>query len=564
MFRLSPFVSSLIFAAAIVLSGCVEGAPSAAAGDAGDTGATDAGAMDATLDASVGDAAVDTGGADLGADADASVDAGVDVDFGTFEPTGVPMRAAGDVLHYFPFRDSSAIVDESGNADPITTPAGATVQGGQINLEAGTNFTLPNPLNLIESVTISNAFTLELWIAPQTPDNSTAYVRWNQLTLSQVARGAGTNVGLCLSDCGTPEARSVLAALRPGEMTHVAVTGDGALIRIYVGGALVAAWDVDDVISEFHHTQSGVRVGGAGAMDIALLGLYSRALSPGEVLANSFVGPFPGAEAELSENDSAAVAVISDGALFERGQRLKSIANGEPGSTNELRAADERNAFFFVEHPLPADADVLKSVFLLQTLNAEASGTWRIFEVRRPWTTELTWTSTGSALWEVAGGEGAADRDPEPLAQRVATQGAAFRVFRDVSELSWEWQKGITTNHGFQLTCDGCDVLIASSQDTERVPRPRLVSLLSQERPTAGPSDPSDVTYRLQGGNLAVTWSPLPDDVEVEVFVNGRLAKRSQKDFAEIVGFNRTVESVRVVAVDLWGRASGFVVAQPR
>ncbi len=154
---------------------------------------------------------------------------------------------------------------------------------------------------------LTNAMTLEAWVRPSTTN------RWRTVALKEQSgalvyslysnnsgQRASTNLWL---GSGEIEARSA-ASLPTNVWTHLAATYDGAVIRLYVNGALSGS---ATATGSMPASTGAFRIGGNTVWDeffgglIDDLRLYNRALSAAEVQADMAapVGPPPPTDSEL-------------------------------------------------------------------------------------------------------------------------------------------------------------------------------------------------------------------------------------------------------------------------
>ena len=148
---------------------------------------------------------------------------------------------------------------------------------------------------------LTNAMTLEAWVRPSTTN------RWRTVALKEQSgalvyslysnnsgQRASTNLWL---GSGEVEARSA-ASLPTNAWTHLAATYDGAVIRLYVNGALSGS---ATATGSMPASTGAFRIGGNAVWDeffgglIDDLRLYNRALSAAEIQADMAapVGPPP-------------------------------------------------------------------------------------------------------------------------------------------------------------------------------------------------------------------------------------------------------------------------------
>ena len=154
---------------------------------------------------------------------------------------------------------------------------------------------------------LTNAMTLEAWVRPSTTN------RWRTVALKERpghlvyslysnnnGQRASTNVWLGSAEV---EVRSA-ASLPANTWTHLAATYDGAVVRLYVNGALSGS---TPATASMPVSTGAFRIGGNTVWDeffgglIDDLRLYDRALSAGEVQADMAapVGPPPPTDSEL-------------------------------------------------------------------------------------------------------------------------------------------------------------------------------------------------------------------------------------------------------------------------
>lgn len=153
---------------------------------------------------------------------------------------------------------------------------------------------------LYSAITASGEFSVEIWTRMAGFDSSSASpARIVSYSLNSAQRNFTLDQnGLDLAarirtDAGDPNGLPELVA--PGRATqdvqHIAMTYDGAVLRMYVNGQLAAQQQRDQLISGWNETYSlilgdEVTGGSAWSGDIYQLTIYDRAISQSEVLGN--------------------------------------------------------------------------------------------------------------------------------------------------------------------------------------------------------------------------------------------------------------------------------------
>ncbi len=144
-----------------------------------------------------------------------------------------------------------------------------------------------------EDLNLTEEFTLEAWIKPETEDEYGHLFVKEDAAEEQTAYVISKHESRLLARLGIPgvEEESPSETLELGSWQHVAATYDGDRVRLYVNGELVGDAPVAEVLS----TDGALRIGGGdlwwsdegfkGRIDEVRI--YNRALSAGEVQSDS-------------------------------------------------------------------------------------------------------------------------------------------------------------------------------------------------------------------------------------------------------------------------------------
>ena len=188
------------------------------------------------------------------------------------------------------------------------------------------------------SLDLTTGMTLEAWVNPAATGGTwrTAMLKEHGGTLAYglYARGGGNGPAAHVN-AGSDVGAAGPSVLPAGTWTHVAATYDGAMVRLYVGGAQVATRAVTGALA----TSSGaLRFGGNGVWAgeffsgrLDELRVYDRALTAAEVAADMTRPVGPGAPPRLSvAPGSLAFSAVAGGA--QPAARTLSVANDGGGS----------------------------------------------------------------------------------------------------------------------------------------------------------------------------------------------------------------------------------------
>jgi hypothetical protein len=194
-------------------------------------------------------------------------------------------ESAPSAAYGFSGTSAAIAVDSSGNGNDADLVDGAASAAGRfgngLRLDGVDDAVL---LPVAETLTFSNAFTVEAWISP------TAFGRDRSLWWTQSAnltlRAEGTVVPVAVLTGG--QVGFVSTGVVPvGTWSHVAMTYDGSMLRLYINGADAGSRAASGTLVPVSPPEGGI-LGGDSAFVGALdeMRLYRRALSAAEIAAD--------------------------------------------------------------------------------------------------------------------------------------------------------------------------------------------------------------------------------------------------------------------------------------
>ena len=255
----------------------------------------------------------DGNAADSPAPVDGNVtDAPIDVARDTAPPdTGVdagPTRVTSGIVVLYTFKEATgAIVHDVSGVAPaydltIDVPANTTwINGG---LRVDTPATLANqgtPTKIRTPIETSNELTLEAWVTPAAATTPTSSGR-----IVELGKGAQTDFDLAqvntswggtLRVAGGSTAFSAGVAVAVARIHYVFARETAGKWVTYINGAATGSGSLVGTFSQVWDVNAGFSVANSPVNDRPFLGLlnlvaiYSRALTPQEVLQNYNVGP---------------------------------------------------------------------------------------------------------------------------------------------------------------------------------------------------------------------------------------------------------------------------------
>ena len=215
---------------------------------------------------------------------------------GVFDAQGAPLAATvtwtfrtaaaasvPSAEYAFSETSGAAAIDSSGNGNEALVSATRTPgrSGGGLQLN-GVNDSLQLPLS--ESLAFSSAFTVEAWISPAM-FGSERNLWWTPSAMLTL-RAEGTVVPVAILTGG--QVGFVSDSVLPlNTWTHVAMTYDGSMLRLYINGADAGSRAATGTLVPASPPEPGI-VGGASAFagTIDELRFYRRALSAAEISAD--------------------------------------------------------------------------------------------------------------------------------------------------------------------------------------------------------------------------------------------------------------------------------------
>jgi hypothetical protein len=192
--------------------------------------------------------------------------------------------AASEPSAEYGFSETSgaAAIDSSGNGNDALVSATRTPgrAGGGLQLD-GVDDSVQLPMS--ESLAFTSAFTVEAWIAP-TAFGRERNVWWTQAAMLTL-RAEGTVVPVAILTGG--QVGFVSEGVLPlNTWSHVAMTYDGSMLRLYINGAAAGSRAATGTLVPASPPEPGI-VGGASAFagTIDELRFYRRALNAAEISA---------------------------------------------------------------------------------------------------------------------------------------------------------------------------------------------------------------------------------------------------------------------------------------
>jgi len=268
---------------------------------------------------------------------------------GIHDAQGVPLAAdaawtfrtaasASAPSAYFNFSEAAGTtaIDRSGNGNDAALLNGAAWTAGRIG--GGLRFDgVDDAMQLPNSQTLafSGAFTVEAWIAPATFDRERFF--WWTPSAMMTLRADGTVVPVAVltgGQVGFVSNWSVAA----GVWSHVAITYDGATLRLYINGMDAGSRPASGTLIPSSPPQAAL-IGGssgfAGLLDEVKF--YRRSLSPAEISADMAVPPPSSPAPRIDAVDIIwtwlGPVVVVDGSNFGARQGTSTITiNGIPAT----------------------------------------------------------------------------------------------------------------------------------------------------------------------------------------------------------------------------------------
>lgn len=274
----------------------------------------------------------------------------------TDEVTTLQTPAAGPLVEFsFDEAEGEQVADLSGNGHDATIEGAERSEGkygGSLKFDGESMLSVPAS----EELDLTEEFTLEAWIKPEPGCEFGQIFVKEDAAEEQSAYVFAKHGSRLAAYLGVPgvEAESSYGTLRNGVWQYIALTYNGAHVRLYVNGHLVESVPAIDVIS----TDGILRIGGSNiwgpgddfAGKIDQVRVYGRALFEAEIAADKSPREGPVAAYTLNENEGTSVQDISgdghtgaiEGAEWTEGKYGRGLKfDGEAEDVLSIPASEE-------------------------------------------------------------------------------------------------------------------------------------------------------------------------------------------------------------------------------